>query len=96
MEDPRQGGGNEPIGPVVQAERCPDVQELAEGPRVEGDGDLGGEGLGRAAPGAAPGGRHEGPAAVWRGRGLRQGDPVGCARRPAEAEGGDARRGLGP
>ena len=64
MEDPGQRGGEEPVGRLVEAGGGPDEQELAQRPRVEGEGDLGGNGLAARSPG-----RSAEPAAGTRRRG---------------------------
>ena len=96
VEDAGDGGGQEAVGPVVEPERGPDEQELAERPRVERQGDLDRDvfdaiGVRVARPGA----RDQG----CRGVGRRpdpfgEGQPAGGGRVPGQPELGQSRRRL--
>ena len=88
VEDAGQRGGEEPIGPVVEPERRPDVQQLAERPRVEREGDLDRHRL-DAVGGGAAGARDRdqgGGTAVGRDHPLREGQPAGRLGVPAQPE----------
>ena len=97
MEDPGEGGREEPIGPVVEAEPGPDEEQLAERPRVEGERDLDRHALGAAfRSGAGTGDRHErGRRGRVRRDALAEGQPVLRFGVPAQAEAGEASGGLG-
>ncbi len=97
VEDPGQGGGQEPVGPVVEPKGRPDEQQLAEGPWVEREGDLDRDvfgAVGRCRAGA--GGRHERVRGVRRHPdALAEGQPAGRIRVPGQPELGETRGRLG-
>ena len=88
VEDAGDGGGQEPVGPVVEVERRAHEQQLAERARVERQGDLDRDGL-DAIRGRRPrtGARHERSRVERIGRHTcAQCQPVARARVPGQTE----------
>ena len=97
VQDPGQGGGEEPVGRLVEAQRAAHEQQLGERPLVERERDLVRDalvviarpaaGAGRRDPRRRMGGAHE--------HALGEGQPARGVRVPRQPERGEPRARLG-